>query len=106
MRESLELGPSPYGEECAQVGSEDYHSRARAEIRAFIGQLIRMNGEPPDGVSLRAKSFPHDFGSYSEAVVSFDCDDEQQAAYAYRLEETTPEFWDDEARKELGLSVA
>ncbi len=104
MRETLELGPCPHGEECAQVGSDDYGDRSRAEVRAYIGQLVRTCGEPAEGVSLRCKSFPHDFGSYVEAVVSFDCDDESQCEYAYRLESKGPEFWDAEARKELGLA--
>ena len=102
MRETLELGPCPHGEDCAQVGADDYYDRAKREVRAYIGQLVRVCGEPPDGVSLRCKSFPHDFGSYMEAVVSFDCDDESQAKYAYRLESEGPEFWDAEAREELG----
>lgn len=102
MRESMELGSSPYGEGCAQVGSDDYYDRARREIRAYIAQLIRVYGQPPDGVSLRIKSFPHDFGSYLEAVVVWDGSDEQQTDYAMQLEAGV-ENWDEEAIAYLSL---
>ncbi|MDD2609491.1 MAG: hypothetical protein PHX60_07290 [Giesbergeria sp.] len=39
--EYYEIGPSPWGEECAQIGEDGYNARARAECRAFIGQILR-----------------------------------------------------------------
>ena len=102
MRVSMELGSTPYEEDCAQVGSDDYYDRARREVRAYIAQLIRVYGEPPDGVSLRCKSFPHDFGSYMEAQVAWNDDDEQQTAYAYRLEAGCAR-WDEQAIAALSI---
>ena len=102
-RETLELGPTPYEEECAQVGSEDYHERVYREGRAYISQLIRQHGEPPEGADLRIKANAHDFGTYHEVVVVYDPEDEAAVKYAWDLEGNTPGRWDDEARKELGL---
>ncbi len=101
MRETIEIGATPHGEDCAQVGAPDYAERARRECRAYINQLKRMFGEPPEGCSLRVKSFSHDFGSYHEVVAVFDDENEEAAEYAYRLESDGPEYWDAEAQAEL-----
>ena len=77
---------------------------ARKECRAFIGQLRRQFGvEPTDSTRLIVKSNPHDFGTYHEVAVCFDEDDEAAVEYAYKLEGSLPEYWDDEARVELGI---
>ena len=106
MKERLDIGSAPYGEDCAQVGSDDYHARAKRECRAYIAQLIRMLGEPPDGCSLVVRSQPHDFGSYLSVEAVFRDDNEHAAEYAYRCEGEGPELWDDEARRELSLQEA
>jgi hypothetical protein len=99
--EHLTIGPSPAGEDCAQVGSPDYAKQARKECTAFVNQLRRQFGEEPDGASLRIKSNPHDFGSYYEVGVDYDPDDEAAVAYALKVEREAPEEWDAEAQKEL-----
>jgi hypothetical protein len=106
MRDALSLGATPYGEACASVGDEDYRTRARAECRAYIGQLTRMFGEPPDGCRLIIRSCPHDFGSYLDVEAVFDPDNEPAVRFAYRLEDGVPELWDAEAREELGMEVS
>jgi len=103
MRDSLNLSPTPIGEDCAQLGDVDYSSRARRECRAFIQQLIREFGEPPAGASLQISHNPHDFGTYLEVEVQFSDTDEEASEFAYRVEGRLPEFWDEEARKELGI---
>jgi hypothetical protein len=104
MRDFMYLGSAPYGEDCASVGQDDYHKRARAECRAYIGQLKRMFGDPPDGCSLVIRSNPHDFGSYLSVDAVFS--DEAGAAYALKCENDQPELWDADARAELGLEVS
>jgi uncharacterized protein YbaR (Trm112 family) len=106
MRDALSLGATPYGETCAAVGQEDYRKRARVECRAYIGQLTRMFGEPPDGCRLIIRSCPHDFGSYLDVEAVFDSDNEPAVRFAYRLEDGVPELWDAEAREELGMEVS
>ena len=100
MLDSLSLSPTPAGEECAQLGDPDYSSRARKECRAFINQLIREFGEPPSGVGFRISQNPHDFGTYLDVEVRFR-DDDEAVEYAYNLEANLPEYWDEEAHKEL-----
>ena len=40
MIDYLPIGPTPSGEECAQVGQENYYTQAMSECRRFI-ELIR-----------------------------------------------------------------
>ena len=102
-RDYISLSSTPYGEDCAQVGSEGYSQRMRAETAAYIAQLKREHGEPPPGARLYVKSFPHDFGTYHEVVVEYEVGNEDAEAYAFTLDENQPEYWDAEAREELGL---
>lgn len=105
MREQLSLGPTPSGESCQQMGSPEYDStKARAECRAFINQLGRVFGPPPEGASFRIKSNPHDFGSYLDVNVEYDENVAPSIDYAYKVEANTPEEWDAAARVELGIA--
>lgn len=102
--DTLDIGPTPPGEDCQQVGTRDYDPmKARKECHAYIGVLRRKYGEEPEGARLIVKSNPHDFGSYLSVVCKYDPEDEAAANYALDCESGDPEFWDDEARKELGL---
>jgi hypothetical protein len=94
----MSIGSTPYNEDCAQLGSEiyDYRIMAKLECIAFIEQLKRLNGTPPDGVSFRITSNPHDFGSYLDVTVIYDEDDETQSDYAYKCEEGL-DNWDIES---------
>ena len=99
MRDYIELGPTPSGEDCAQVGTQDYHIKSRKELRAYKNQLERMC----PGSTFTIKAFPHDFGTYHEVCVVFDDENEEQVEKAYKANMDMPEFWDKEARIELGL---
>ncbi len=100
----IEIGPVPSDESCEQVGTSDYDlMRARAECRAFIGQIRRDLGVEPEGAKLIIRSNPHDFGTYYEVAVRFSEDSEDAVNYAFRVESDAPVTWDAEARKELGL---
>ena len=95
-----EIGTTPYGEDCAQVGSPGYAAKARKECRVYINQLIRLHGTPPAGCSLIIKSSYHDFGTYYEVNVKFE-DTPEGNEYAAKCEGEGPELWDEEAKKEL-----
>jgi hypothetical protein len=105
VRDELDLGCTPSDEDCAQVGEDNYSARARAECKAYIGQLERqLLGTPRGGLTLRVKSNAHDYGSYYSVVACFDEEDEAAQRAAYRLENEQPHEWDAIAREELGLN--
>jgi len=95
MQTYLALAPAPVEEDCAQVGTDEYPTRARAECRRFIALLRKKFGPEPEGARLAVKSFPHDFGDYLEVICYFDDTLPASVAYAYRCEEHLPATWDD-----------
>lgn len=106
MMDYLNIGPVPWGEDCAQVGSEDYDQRSRRECVVFLNQIRVAVAEPP-GAALVIKSFPHDFGSYREVCCRYSDDNEAAQDYAFNCEgHKGLESWDDQARQELGLPVS
>jgi len=103
MRDYVCIGEVPAEEDCAQLGTDGYHERAKKECRAFINQLRRMFGPEPEGARLIVKSNPHDFGNYLDVQCVYDEDDEAATEYAYKCESDMPMTWDDEAKAELAL---
>ena len=76
MYDTMQIGSTPYNMDCAQVGSENYDTKSQIECNAFLHQIKRVCGEPPQGARLVVKSFPHDFGSYREVCVVYDAENE------------------------------
>jgi hypothetical protein len=101
MRDTLYIGSSPPEEDCAQLGSDGYHDRARRECRAYINLLRRTLGPEPDGATLVVSSHPHDFGDYLAVSCRFNSELPEAIDYAYRCESDGPTCWDDQARQEL-----
>lgn len=101
MRDYITIGSTPYGEDCAQVGRNNYYEMSRIECKVFTKQLLRIFGKGTENNSIVTKSFAHDFGTYREVCVYFDDLDEASTNYAFNIEGDTPEFWDDEAKVEL-----
>lgn len=108
--ETVEIGPVPNGEECSQVGSNDYDYSGlnKIEVKAYINQLKRMFPNIPDGCRFVMVRNEHDFGTYFEAGIKFipNQSDESDspdpnAEYAYNIENNSPENWDAEAISEL-----
>jgi hypothetical protein len=95
--EYMELGPTPCDEKCASVGEDDFAEQSRIETSAYRKQLERLF----PSAQFRVKSFPHDFGTYREACVFYEEDDEEGAELAYKAEANLPQSWDEEAKKEL-----
>lgn len=86
MRDYLELGPTPAGESCQQVGMPTYNDiAARAECNSYKEMLEGLFPE----CEFAVKSFPHDFGNYREVVVYLDKGD------PYKVDANLPEFWED-----------
>ena len=90
----LSLAPTPVEEDCAQVGTPNYHTKARAECQRFITLLRTKFGLEPEGARFAIKSFPHDFGNYLEVVCFFDETLPESVEYAYRCEADLPATWD------------
>ena len=105
MTDWLDIGSSPPGKSCAQVGTADYYPRARRECRAYIVQLRRVLGSEPMGAQLIVKSHPHDFGTYLAVACTFDPENQPAVEYAYRCESQGPEEWDEAAKAELRKEV-
>lgn len=100
--EYMEIGPTPYDEDCAQVGSYNYRELARKEMNAFINQLNRTFPDANEkGISFKVKWFSHDFGSYGEVCMYWNIDDPIADQYVYAIDSNLPPKWDEEAIKEL-----
>lgn len=111
MIEKYWLGPTPAGESCAQVGSDNYSDLAYAETKAYRNQLYRFLKSSgytniPSSFRFKVVSEAHDLGSYYEVVAVFDSNDERVKEchdLAHFLDNNIPEEWDDEARQELSV---
>ena len=98
MMEYLNIGATPSGEDCAQVGRPDYGQKAKAECARFVEQIRRHYPEPDRGY-LKVKGFSHDFGTYYEVCAYYDPEDEEASAWAFQIEgdyDGKLEFWDEE----------
>ena len=92
----INLGASPHGEPCAQVGSDNYSEIAREELRRYKALLLSLfekeHGREPK-CRLATKSFPHDLGTYHELVAFFTEDDEGSEEDAFWFDNNVPELW-------------
>jgi len=88
------IGPSPYEEECAQVGETGYRAKALEECDRFIRLLRETFGPEPEGARLSIKWFAHDFGSYCEVVCHFNPEIPGSVEYAQRCEDHAPATWE------------
>ena len=89
MRDYISLGSTPCDERCVQVSKDSYLQEMRKECTIYVDQLRRRFPQVLFGI----KSFPHDFGSYLEAVAYFD--DENSAEAAFEVEANIPQNWDE-----------
>lgn len=94
MKDYISLGPTPCDEECAQVGDNDYSLKSKEECRKYKQLLLNKFGEPPEGARFLIKNFSHDYGSYSEVVISFDSDNREALSFAIEVENNLPSKWD------------
>lgn len=99
----IDIGPSPSGEDCAQVGEIDYRKKAIMEMNAFMHQIEREFSSLFENTSIfmKKKFYEHDFGSYGSVVICYDIDDPKAVDAAFTIEANTPEYWDDKAIEEI-----
>jgi hypothetical protein len=106
MKEYMEIGPSPYDEDCAQVGTENYTQIANKELDAYRNQLNRLFPDAESkGITFRTKWFNHDFGTYGEVCVFWNDLDGEANEYAYFIEANLPKNWDEQSIKKLELET-
>jgi len=104
MKDYITIGSAPAGEECAQVGTPNYHARAKRECLAFIKEIRKAIGLEPPLAALKVKSFEHDFGTYLDVVCWFDKDDPESRDYALRCEGEAPRYAKSFATRKVGSS--
>lgn len=98
---TLELGPTPSGEPCAQIGRDDATELNLMEVAAFRDQCMRAFPNIPDDARYIKVRGSHDFGTYYELGIKYNEDDEAAVNYAFEVEANVPEYWDDIAKQEL-----
>lgn len=99
-KDVIYLGPTPGGEECAQLGEgEDYELRAADECDRYIELIRRTVGVEPKGTRLKTKWMSHDFGRYCEVICEFDPTDERALTYATKVDLYAPMKWDDTSKE-------
>jgi hypothetical protein len=102
------LGSAPFGEKCTEWNADNYFYLAGKECNIYVRQLWRMleklgthKENAPDFFNIVIRSNPNDFGTYFEVAVRYNEDDKTSLNLACYLSSNVPEFWDDEAKKEL-----
>jgi len=100
MKLFFEIGPTPYNEDCLQVGSASVWAM-QEETQRYVDALIKYF--KPKHVKIAVKGFPHDFGYYYEAVVWFDEDDEAAIKEATWIENNLPGTWKEMEPHEVKL---
>ena len=96
MREWLTLGPVPYEEDCVQVNAnEDYLPAMSQEVRRFVQFLSNRFLNIPENAYFGVKTEGHDFGTYKEAAIYWDTDDEESERFAMFVESNIPATWSD-----------
>ena len=101
MKDYITIGSAPADEECAQVGTPNYHARAKRECLAFIKEIRKVIGLEPPLAVLKVESFEHDFGTYLDVVCWFDKDDPESRDYALRCEGEAPTRFASQSLHEL-----
>lgn len=100
-RDYIDIGCTPAGEPCETLGEGYNPEKAKFECRVFMNQLRRIFGEEPYGARFKIQPNNHDFGTYYEVICTYNDENEEAAEYAFKAESHMPEWWDDEAKKEL-----
>ena len=94
MREYIELGPTPCDEKCQQVGDSFNPTFAAEEMRCYIKLLKQLfPGSTDVRCGFGIKSFPHDFGNYSEVVIYYNSNDQASIDFAFNVENNLPSSW-------------
>ena len=97
MRDFMTLGPVPFEEECIQVSPEVDYTEMRNEVSKFVAMLERRFTNIPENAYFGIKRESHDFGTYFEAAVYWDTEDEESRDFAFYVENHLPASWNDDS---------
>lgn len=107
MRDYLTIGTVPTDEDCTQnEPTGAYVTAQRREAALFAEQIARHYPEPEAGYVI-VKRFAHEFGSYFEACVVFDDEDEAATNWAFQVEADplgVLSQWDEQSRAALNFA--
>jgi hypothetical protein len=100
MRDYFGVGPTPFDEDCAQVGTENYRQIASKEMDAYIDMLYRIFEEKIENTTIAFKKQwnSHDFGTYGEVILSYE---DHESFIAFEIEKDLPANWDEKAKEYL-----
>ena len=96
-KDYLTLSCNPAEEEWPG-GPDSTTDQQSAVLRRYLQMLVDKFPIPPDlegKVRFARKTFPHDFGSYTEVVVWFDTEDRRARSFAYMCDAEMPGRWTD-----------
>lgn len=91
----MTLGPCPYEEDCARM--DDYSAMTK-EVRRYANLLDSRFLNIPESCYFGVKSELHEFGTYKEAAIYYEMDNEEAAQFALFVESNCPATWDDDAK--------
>lgn len=105
--DKMQIGSTPWGEDCTQTTDPDYQAKGQKECREYMQQLKRHYTASHDEKELPCMLVivgnPHDYGTYYTVDAMWDPTNEAAEAAAYWLESNSPELWDEVARQNMGL---
>jgi len=88
----------PYGEDCVQVGDDNFYEDTKKESSIFIQQLKRkFPGIDRLGITIRNVFCNHDFGYYNQIILIYNRFNEEQRDLVNEIVDGIPENWDEQA---------
>ena len=107
MKEVYEFDNSPYRESVIPASENYNYFDGKKQGLALISQLKRLCGEPPSGCYFKTKINREWVGAVKQEWISvvlyYDESIDDHISYLGILEDRYPEYWDEEALKELDI---
>lgn len=98
MMEYLYLGPTPYEEDAIQLTPTCDTIAMRKQVRDYVTMLEQRFPDAPEEAYFSIKSEYHDYGTYYEAIVKYNEDNEDAVKYAFCVESNLPARWNDKEK--------
>jgi len=99
MFEYIELGGTPYDEDCVQVSkTENYIPEMKEECLKYKNMLIEIFPQALKyHCNFGVKSFSHEFGCYYEVAIRYNDANDESSSFAWWVQDNLPAKWDDMA---------
>ena len=99
MNDYIVIGECPYDEDSLQVG-RDSSIELKKQAQRFADGIKRYYSKkisvfPLNDFAVSIKRNEHDFGTYYDAIVQFNPDNEEAVNLAYEIESQCPVTWDE-----------